>query len=158
MEFEPKTREQAEEESKFPVWAAGIYDFEVTKAVEKVSKKGNQMIEVTLKVFNDEGKEQLVFDYLMAAFPLKLIDACECMGLSTEYNNGCLQPYQLEGKTGKLRLNIRPKTTDKASGKEYPEKNDVHGYVIGEVSTRPSSTEGHPAFEDTPNYDEVPFG
>jgi len=157
MEFVPKTREQAEEESKFPVWNAGIYDFEVKQAVAQESKAKNPMIKVTLSVFNDEGKTQVVFDYLMAAFPLKLIDACDCMGLSTEYQNGCLEPYHLEGKTGKLRLNIKPKSTDKESGKEYPERNEVNGYVVGELSSRPSSTEGHPAFDDVPIDDDIPY-
>ena len=29
MDFTPKSREEAEKESQFPIWEAGIYDFKI---------------------------------------------------------------------------------------------------------------------------------
>jgi len=129
MQFEPKTREQAEKESQFPVWEEGIYSFEVGRAESATSKKGNPMIKLSLNVYNDEGHVQVIFDYIMGNMPLKLLDACEAMGLLNEYESGALEPYQLEGKVGEVRLIKRPEITDKESGKVYPPKNEVKTYI-----------------------------
>ena len=38
----------------------GVYDFEVAEATEKVSKKGNDMIELKLRVFAPDGSTRFV--------------------------------------------------------------------------------------------------
>jgi len=163
MEFTPKTREEAEKESQFPIWDAGIYDFEVAKAEALISKSAKvrgasepNMIKVTMNVFNADNQVQIVFDYLMPAFPVKLIDACECMGLSLEYQSGNLEPYQFEGKTGKMRLGIEAvnsKNIDPKTDRPYPSKNKVEGYVVdtSSVTTPLNNVE----FDDPFNYDDI---
>lgn len=160
MQFEPKTREQAEKESQFPVWNAGNYDFEIAKADAQTSKKGNEMIKLTLNVYNDVGESQMVFDYLMPAFPVKLIDACEAMGLMQEYDSGTLEPYKLEGKKGTLRLAIKPKSTNKKTGEEYPERNEVNTYIVGLAPAKQSQASAPftPGTDKAANLDdEIPF-
>lgn len=156
MEFTPKTREQAEKESQFPVWSEGIYSFEVAKAESATSKKGNPMIKVSLNVYNEEGQVQVVFDYLMPSMPLKFLDACEAMGLLTEYELGRLEPYQLEGKVGELRLFVRGETTDKETGKVYAPKNEVKTYIPNshKKPTKVSANSGDFIPDLT---DEIPF-
>ena len=163
MQFEPKTREQAEKESQFPVWPAGEYDFEIAKAEEQTSKKGNEMIKLTHNVYNSVGQVQVAFDYLMPAFPLKLLDACEAMGLMKEYNTGTLQAYHFEGKKGSLILHVRGKTKNKDTGEEYPEKNEVNTYILPSVTKAPkanyTSNPPTPGFDDVKGHldDEIPF-
>jgi len=155
MDFTPKSREEAEKESQFPIWEDGIYDFEMVAAKEKESSKKNAMIEVTLKCFNQFGATQLVFDYLMPAFPLKLIDACEAMGLSIEYQSGCLRDYQFVGKTGKVHLSVRGETTNKDTGKKYAPKNEVSSYIVSNTQQSYSSKANEHVVEDLD--DEIPF-
>ena len=162
MEFEPKTREEAEKESAFPVWEAGKYDFEVAKAEEQISKSAKDrnetkpnMIKLTLNVYSED-RVQMIFDYLMPAFPIKLIDACEAMGLITEYETGSLKDYQFEGKTGKLRLGVKGESTNKNTGEKYPPKNEVHSYIVGDTSEKASAPDVYES-EDPRDYDEVAF-
>jgi len=158
MDFTPKTREEAEKESQFPIWEDGIYDFEVLAAEEQQSAKGNAMIKVTLKCFNQFGATQLVFDYLMPAFPVKLIDACEAMGLSTEYEAGCLKDYQLVDKTGKVHLSVKGETTNKDTGKKYAPKNEVSSYIVSNTQQSYSSKANERVLlEEEDMDDEMPF-
>ncbi len=155
MQFEPKTREQAEKESQFPVWEDGIYSFEVGKAENATSKKGNPMIKLALNVYNDDGHVQVIFDYIMGNMPLKLLDACEAMGLLDEYESGTLEPYQLEGKVGEVRLIKRLETTDKESGKVYAPKNEVKTYILNSHKKTQAQVKSRDFVPDL--NDEIPF-
>ena len=44
---------------------AGEYEFDVTKAIEKESKKGDPMIELQLKIVTDDDDGPNVYDYLV---------------------------------------------------------------------------------------------
>ena len=59
MDFEPQTERELQEEL---VWPEDDYNFEVADAVEKMSKSGNDMIELKITVFNADGKTRLVRD------------------------------------------------------------------------------------------------
>lgn len=157
MQFEPKTREQAEKDSQFPVWEEGIYGFEVAKAEAATSKKGNEMIKLTLNVQNDEGHSQIIFDYITSIMALKLLDACEAMGLLDNYESGKLEPWQFEGKIGELRLIIRPETRDKEAGKVYSPKNEVKTYIpnSGRKNNPPVQARDKDFVPDL--RDEIPF-
>ena len=50
----------------------GIYDFQVIKATEKISKSGNEMIELQLKVWESNGRERFIFDYLLEQLEYKI--------------------------------------------------------------------------------------
>lgn len=155
MDFTPKTREEAEKESQFPIWEAGIYDFEVAKAEATISKKDNDMIKLSLNVYSED-MVQIVFDYLMPALPVKLIDACEAMGLFEEYQSGSLHDYQFEGKTGKLSLSVKGESTNKDTGKKYPSRNEVKGYVVPPITASLPAQTPNAEQDDPFNYDESP--
>lgn len=118
MRFTPKTQEELDFENLLP---KGEYDFEVVKAEDAVSKKGNEMIKVNLKVFHGEGF-QFVTDYLMEAMAYKLRHFFETIGMIDAYNAGSVQAADLVGACGKVRIDIEP-----ASG-EYAAKNTVKDY------------------------------
>ncbi len=145
MKFEPKSEKQIIEENLTP---EGEYDFEVVHAEEKQSSKGNEMIELSLKVFVGE-KTRLISDYLLEAMAFKLIHFCEATGLSDRYEAGILSAFDCIGSTGKLELVIQP-------GKgTYGPKNSVKDYIPdGEPRKRelPEAMKG-PKFED----DSIPF-
>ena len=124
MKFAPKTEEEIrKEQEKRGAWPPGIYDAEVTSAVDKISKSGNDMIELTLQVYHpDDGATRQVFDWLVEAMAFKLRHFCEATGLSAAYDAGSLEAWQLEGKSVKVKLGIDAKAEIK--------RNKVMDYVV----------------------------
>ena len=131
MRFQPKSEKEIQDE-RFPVLSPGKYHFEVLDAQEKVSKNGNPMIMVKLKIL-DQGFNVLgyVQDFLMEAIPYKLRHAAYVCGLGDHYELGALQANMFHGKTGVLELVIQK---DKSG--QYPDKNSVQDY--GEKEKQPS--------------------
>jgi hypothetical protein len=118
MNFTPKSEEELAEEN---LLQPGIYDFEVATAEEKVSKKGNAMIEMNLKVFHVDGSFTFVRDWLLDSFLPKLLAFCKETGLREAYDSGTLKSDDLPGKFGKVELEI------KKDG-DFPAKNAVKRY------------------------------
>lgn len=119
MKFTPDSEEKLNEERLLP---EGTYDFEVYKALDAVSKKGNEMIRLTLRVFNRDGRTVLVDDYLMEAVKFKLIHFCKATGLYPRYESGELVAEDCVGRAGEVVLRI-----EKQDG--YEPKNSVKDYV-----------------------------
>ncbi len=123
MKFAPKTEKECAEAGLFP---KGEYDFEVVKAEETVSKaSGNDMIALTLKVYDQDGGSTLVNDYLLEKLPLKLRRAAEVCGLLEDYETGQLHAADMVGKPGRVKLTIQ---SDKNG--QYPDRNSVQDYVV----------------------------
>ena len=111
---------------------AGIYPFEVMMAADKISKTGNEMIELKLNVFGDN-QEAHVFDYLLEKMAFKLRHFAEATGLIGEYERGELQALSCLNKMGYCKLGI-----DKGNG-SFPPKNVVLDYVKAEVAGAPAT-------------------
>lgn len=123
MKFQPKSEAETKQESA-NLWDPGFYDFEVMTGTDKTSKSGNEMIELKVKVFNNEGEEKIVFDYLLESMAWKLRHAAEACGLIAKYEKGELVGGDFEGCTGKLKLKI-----DRNKDHNYPDKNAVADYL-----------------------------
>lgn len=123
MRFTPKSEKEV---SQFDVFDPGIYDFEVIKAVEEVSKNGNDMIHLVLKVFGRGIDEStLVHDYIMEAVAFKLRHFAYAVGLDDEYDSGILEADDCLNRSGKVVLRIK-------QDKGYAPKNEVKDYVVPE--------------------------
>lgn len=120
MRFTPKTQEELDKEGLLP---KGVYDFEVFRAEDKTSKKGNEMIELGIKLFDPNGGTPFVNDYLMEAMAYKLRHFCEVTGLVRQYDDGSLCADDCVGRAGKAKVDIEPA----ANG--YPAKNVIKDYV-----------------------------
>lgn len=129
--FTPLTDEEI---NSFGLLENGIYDFEILKSTRRISKSGNPMAELHLRVKNDKGKEQNVFDYLVfSKIPLnikKLKHFCETTGLEKDYQEGKLRE-DLEKLSGKLEIGVQDETAN-PNGGFYPRKNIVLDYIAGE--------------------------
>lgn len=100
--------------------AVGEYDASVKVAEEKISKSGNEMIELQLEVYS-EGRRVPVFDYLMAeGFEWKMRHFCESAGL--DYERGEMSDSELIGLSLRVHLG-----QEKQAG--YPMKSKVTDYV-----------------------------
>lgn len=162
MQFESKTEEQIKAELVMP---EGEYDFEVTEAVNKVSRAGNDMIEVKLKVFAPDGGFRMVTDYLMPKMAFKLRHFCETTGLMDRYDAGNLTAMNCENRTGRVLLQIEPERKGKdkdGNDKTFPPKNSVGDYAKpsggGELSGkyRKASVPSDPVSGED-DGDSVPF-
>lgn len=130
MKFTPKSEADIQASSgSFDPWPSGTYDFEVAEAEDTTSKAGNDMIKLTLYVFNPEGKRRTVFDYLLASIEYKLRHAAEACGLLSAYEQGMLEAFDFTGKTGRLKLGVQPAKDG------YDAKNTVRDYVKDDGST-----------------------
>ncbi len=114
----------------------GMYQFKVhgvesstADGKQLVSKSGNQMIKITLKVLDATGRERLITDYLVAleSMVFKIKHFCESLGL--DYNKGSFQPNACLGMKGKLQLVIQKGKKKDNSEEYYSDKNSVKDYV-----------------------------
>lgn len=129
MRFQPKTDAEVEAEAtKFSPWPNGTYDFEIAEAVDKTSAAGNDMLALTLNVFNAEGERRIIYDYLLEKIPQKLKHAAEACGLHSQYLLGELDKHDFHGKTGRLKLGIQPEKDGFAA------KNVVRDYITAKAS------------------------
>lgn len=122
MKFQPKTEKEIAEEGLLP---AGEYPFEISQAEETVSKAGNEMIKLLVRVFREDGTFVLVNDYLLEAIAYKLLHICKATGLENAYNAGELKAEDFVGKTGMLKLKIRKDETG-----NYPDQNNIADYIV----------------------------
>ena len=164
MRFTPMTEDELILSSLLP---AGIYPFEVMMAADKISKTGNEMIELKLNVFG-ENQEAHVFDYMLEKMAFKLRHFAEATGLISEYERGELEALSCLNKTGYAKIGI-----DKGNG-NFPPKNTVVDYLKPETPVTkngllevlrpevsklaPSSPASKPApTNDKPFDDDIPF-
>jgi len=115
----------------------GIYHFEVAKAERQTSKAGNPMAKLTLRVWDNAGKTQTLFDYLIfsniALNIRKVKHFCHSVGLVEEYQKREL-PEELANYCGQVEVGIED-PQPKAGGGMYARKNKVVDYIVGEVKT-----------------------
>ncbi len=142
----------------------GTYDFEVVKSTRKMSRSNNPMAELQLNVWDKDGRQHLVYDYLVfSSIPLnirKVKHFCEAVGLGEQYKQGQI-PEELERYCGKAHVikqagNEIPleKLNGKPAGSRYPDKNAVEDYIASDkVEPKPAK----PAADDLPFQDDIPF-
>lgn len=133
MQFTPKTEKELQQENERLLLPARKepYPATVTKAEDKVSKKsGNEMIEITLAVYADDGSHRVVTDYLMEAMAHKLFHFAEASGLIDSYSQGALRAADCEGREVFVKIGIDPAKGD------YAAKNVVKDYFSPKSEAR----------------------
>lgn len=83
MNFTPKTEKEIAADR---LWPAGNYRFEIlpratlgkrdVETGDTVSKSGDEMIVLAVKVFDDKGRGRVLVDYLLGRYPKKLRRPC----------------------------------------------------------------------------------
>lgn len=127
MRFTPLTEEELQMSSLVP---ESIYSYQVAKSEDAVSKAGNDYIKLTLKIWDNDGKEHLVFTNLALVKLLKHF--CDVNGMQAEYNSGNIPSDICMGKSGgRVLIGIEEaKVKNFATGEMYPAKNIVKDYVV----------------------------
>lgn len=121
MEFKVLTDEELKAQRFF--LEEGMANFTVMNAENAVSKTGNEMIKLTLRVIDKEGKEGTIFDYLVstekAVFKIKQF--CDAIEKPEIYKSGKMNDLECLDQSGKCILKIRKSNEygDQVIIKEY---------------------------------------
>src|ERR1700693_3089753 len=97
MHFTPQTEKEI---AAGNLWPAGDYRLEILPRVtlgkreietaDTVSKNGDDMIALVVKVHNAQGGARVLVDYLLGRYPKKLRQAAISCDLLTEYATGSI--------------------------------------------------------------------
>ena len=123
----------------------GQYSFEVIDAKDRVSKSGNEMIELKIKIWDSNGKERIIYDYLLDSMAHKVKHFCQGQSpcsLIDVYDMGELLAEHCLNKTGYLELIIQKDKTG-----IYGDKNAVKDYIVKDKNTAEVKKED-PFFDD----------
>lgn len=149
MNFTPLNEEEIQVASLLP---EGLYNYLVIKSEDKVSKAGNEYIGLTIKVWDNIGKEHQIFTNLALIKLLKHF--CDANGMQEEYNSGNVPAEKCFNKSGgHVIIGIEGEKPN-PNGGMYRAKNIVKDYVI---SSDDDSIK-KPLFSDK-NFisDDIPF-
>jgi len=130
MNFKPKKESELSEKYEQILLPAGEYDFTVTKATDKTSGNGNEMIEMKLDIHIPEGGKAKVYDYLLEAMHYKLKHFCEATNLVPQYETGSLTAALCTGRTGRCIIVIK---ADKNG--TYADRNEVKDYCKPDINS-----------------------
>lgn len=142
MRFAPKTEEEIDTRVLLP---KGEYDATVTQASDEISSKGADMIHLVLRAKDDQGRSNIVHDYLLEAMAGKLRHFCIATGMGSEYEAGELSAAHCSGMDVRVRLDIEP-------GKDgYADKNIVRDYITRKSAPAPRQQPAAPINGGTPS-------
>ena len=154
--------EQEAIEERFNLLKEGEYDAVITVSHDKTSaSSGNPMMDMTLQVFDAQGKARDVRDFLVFTKSMmwKVIRFADSAGLMTQYEQGKLCSEAAIGQRVRVKITIEEgseipadKLKGKPAGSKYPDKNKVEDYVKKD-DQKPLAQEDDPfADDDMPSF------
>jgi hypothetical protein len=125
MKLTPRTEIEAQKVSHRALLHVGWRDGRITEAVEKPSKRGNDMIQLTVIVLDEDGNERTLPDWLLDSGPgaLKLRHAAEAVGAMPQYEAGELTQAQFPAHDVRVKISV-----EKRRG--YPDANRIDDYAV----------------------------
>ncbi len=131
--------EQEAIEERYNLLKEGLYDAVVTFSQDKQSaNSGNPMMDMTLQVFDENGKARDVRDFLVFTKTMmwRVIHFAESAGLLKQYQAGKLCSEIAIGSRVKVKIVVEEgreipedKLKGKPQGSKYPDKNKVEDYI-----------------------------
>lgn len=125
MRFTPKTTEELEKEKFF--LSPGEAQFEILTASEETSKKMNQMFKLQLKIWDCDGREGQLYDYVVLNTHGKLVQLLLSVGMMDKYMSGEVLPEDLINRSGRAMIHIQKDKEGK-----YPDKPAIKEYLAPE--------------------------
>jgi hypothetical protein len=131
--------EQEAIEERFNLLKEGEYEAVISASQDKVSaNSGNPMMDITLQVFDEDGKARDVRDFLVFTKSMmwKVIHFADSAGLLPQYESGKLCSEVAIGNRVRVKITIeeggeipQDKLKGKPAGSKYPDKNKVEDYI-----------------------------
>jgi hypothetical protein len=124
MRTTPRSEADAQKVSRRTLLPAGWHDARITEAVEKPSKRGNDMIELVVVLPDADGNERTLRDWLTDSTlgAAKLRHAAEAVGALGRYDDGEIGQADFPGHDVRVKISI-----EKRRG--YPDTNRVDDYA-----------------------------
>ena len=126
-------------QERFQLLPVGEYDAVIEKSTDKTSNNsGNPMMDMTLSVYDREGRAHPVRDFLVFTKNMmwKAIHCAESAGIIDQYKSGQLCSNGIQGKSVRIKLGIEEgkeipgdKLGDRSPGARYPDKNRIEDYL-----------------------------
>jgi len=136
MTYTPKSEEQLIKEG-FGLLPEGVYDFEIFETSDAPSRKGNEMFMFKLCIFDSEGTQRHIFDYIVFGTNFgerKLRRAAASCGLIDIYNSGDLKDTTFLNATGKALIKQQNGTAEYPAPRnivsEYLPRSDTVEHII----------------------------
>lgn len=154
--YTPLTLEEAIEE-RYNLLKGGEYDAVISASHDKQSSTGNAMMDITLQVFDENGKARDVRDFLVFTKTMmwKVIHFADSAGLLKQYEEGKLCSEVAIGQRVRVKIGLeegseipQDKLKGKAAGSKYPDKNKVEDYIKKDDQKPLSSNNDSDPFED----------
>jgi hypothetical protein len=155
--YKPMTEAEAMK-ARFDLMKDGDYDAVIEKSEAKISGSGNSMIDLSLAVYDENGVEHHIRDFLIftSRMQWKAGHCADSAGLSDEYLNNTFKPEMLVNKNVRVRVRSQEgneipadKLKGKPAGSKYPDKNVIDDYLVRAAKSAPTNS---PDFND-----DVPF-
>jgi hypothetical protein len=129
MRVNPKSESEAREASRSVLLKPGWHDARIDDAADKLSKAGNDMIELGVAVAAPDGSERIFRDWLTASDrgALKLRNACIAVGAQSAYEAGEISAADFPGHAVRVKLGV-----EKRRG--YPDRNVIEDYAAAPAS------------------------
>lgn len=164
MQFTPKSRDELR-----PTLPDGEYSATVIKAEDTVSKRGNDMIALTLRIYGDTGNV-LANDWLIpnAAGMWKVFNFCEAANKMDRYNDGdltandCLNAEVIVKVKTEAQEGFDPQPRIKDYLKERTAQNGKPKYetapeIIARQGANPASNRAARAADAEKGSSDIPF-
>lgn len=149
MRFQVKTEEELQMESLLP---EGCYSYQVIKSEDKMSQAGNEYTAITLKIWDEQGKEHQVFTNMALIKILKHF--CDVNGMQNEYISGNIPADAFLYKSGgRVLLGVEGEKPN-GKGGMYKAKNIVKDYI---TEPHGSTMKPLPEVKNDFHDDDLPF-
>ena len=160
FDYEVLTEQEAMQQ-RFNLLEKGEYEGEIKQVEFRTSSIGNPMFEVTINVYDNNGCQHTIKDFLLFTKNMiwKTIHCAEATGTEKEYQEKKFSPELLIGKYVRVLVGTKQGTEiphDKLNGKpvgsRYYDKNVIEDYLKKGANV----TTNTPNIVDTLN-DDLPF-
>jgi len=156
FQYQPMSEQEAMAE-RFQLLKEGIYDAVITASSDTTSSKGHPMMDMTVTVYDENGKSHDVRDFLVftKAMMWKVVHFAESANCLEGYQDGKLCSEMAINKTVKVKLGVEKggeipedKLKGKPLGTRYFDKNKIEDYVKNDNAEKK---------EELLKDDDVPF-
>lgn len=144
MKVTPRSEEEIQSMNIMP---EGVYPFEVTDASDMVSKSGNEMIMLTLAVYDGQNRKHVMKDFLLDAMAFKIRHFCEFTGILDRYNLGKVNAQDCYRKAGYAKVVVEA-GRERPDGGEYPPRNAIKDYCARPEGKAAPEQDGAVPFND----------
>lgn len=157
FQYEVLTEQEAMAE-RFQLIKEGEYDGVITESQDKTSSKGHPMMDMTVTVYDENGKSHDIRDFLVFTKTMmwKIVHFADSAGILKEYEDGKLCSKAAIDKRVRVKITVEEgseipedKLKGKPLGSKYPDKNKVEDYIKKE-DQKPLENNLSPFDDDVP--------